>query len=196
MYTTPRGYRQGGDRVISFQLQIVILVILGAWLLIGLRPTIRCKNKPVTGMAWGRMVYSDEKGGKLLVSTTYDIQGKPDFIFKSLLSRRYIPFEIKSGQCKANYPHEGDLMQLVAYFVIIEEVYGKKPTYGKLVYQNKTFIVRNTLSLRIQLKQTLRQMRQMLEGRRGLDPEPSYIKCRNCVCQHTVCEWEESNHDG
>ncbi|MGL4738761.1 MAG: CRISPR-associated protein Cas4 [Cellulosilyticaceae bacterium] len=176
--------------------QLAVVIGVGLCILIGLRPTIRCKHKAVTGMAWGRMIYSDEKGGKLLVSSSYGIQGKPDFIFKSLFSRRLTPFEIKSGQCKDNYPHEGDLMQLVAYFVIIEEVYGKKPAYGKLVYQNKTFTVRNTLSLRMQLKQTLRQMRHMLEGRRGLDPEPSYIKCRNCVCHHTVCEWEESNHDG
>lgn len=175
--------------------QLAILLVVGSCILLSLRPTIRCKNKAITGMAMGRIIYSDENGGKLLVSETYGVQGKPDFIFKSLLSRKLIPFEIKSGQCKEPHPHEGDLMQLVAYFIIIEEVYGQRPSYGKLVYQNKTFTVRNTRALRLRLRQTLRQMHRMLEGRCSLEPDPSFIKCRNCVCHHTVCEWGETNHD-
>ena len=37
-----------------------------------------------------------------------------------------MPVEIKSGSIKSEpLPHMGDLMQLAAYFVILEEEYGK-----------------------------------------------------------------------
>lgn len=144
-------------------------------------------------MTWGRLIYTDESGGKLLVADKYNLQGKPDFIFQTFVRRKLIPYEIKSGMCKETMPHEGDLMQLVAYFLIIEEVYGKKPPYGKLVYQNKTFKVYNTYGLRLTLKQTLREMNKMLAvGHCNMEPSPSFTKCRNCVCQKTVCKWGKS----
>ncbi|MGL4345972.1 MAG: CRISPR-associated protein Cas4 [Cellulosilyticaceae bacterium] len=188
-YSAYDGCEVGDDVAI-----LIRLVLLGLLLILGirlLRPSISYKNKAVSGMALGRMIYSDEVGGKLLVSDKYGLQGKPDFIFETLFTHRLVPFEIKSGQCKDTEPHEGDLMQLVAYFVIIQEVYGKKPPFGKLVYQNKTFKVRNTLGLRHSLKDTVRQMHKMLEGHSSLQASPSFAKCRNCVCQKTVCEWEE-----
>ncbi|MGL6174053.1 MAG: CRISPR-associated protein Cas4, partial [Cellulosilyticaceae bacterium] len=138
-------------------------------------------------------IYSDEKGTKLLVAPKADLQGKPDYIFKTWFRKKYIPLEIKSSMIKEDYPHEGDLMQLVTYFLIIEEVYGKKPPYGKLVYKNKTFKIRNTLTLRMTLKKTIRQMRGMLKGNINRCSEPSYIKCKNCICQYTVCEVRGDN---
>ena len=47
------------------------------------------------GLPFARMIYTDENGGKMLVSEEYDLQGKPDYIFKTFLTGRYIPFEIK-----------------------------------------------------------------------------------------------------
>lgn len=160
-------------------------------LLVGFRPTISMKNRAVTGLGFARLIYTDEKGCKLLVSERYNLQGKPDYIFKSFVLGRYIPFEIKSTHLKAEEPHEGDLMQLVAYFLLIEEVYGKKPPYGKLVYANKTFKVRNTLKLRMALKDYLRQMNEMLNRRKEIRCTKSYIKCRNCICNETVCKCKE-----
>ncbi len=151
---------------------------------------IKVKHKSEVGQRGARLLYTDEKGGKLLYAPTYGLQGKPDYIFQSLLTGRYIPFEIKSGKCKEDYPHEGDLMQLVAYFLIIEALYGKKPPFGKLVYANKTFKVPNTRRLRRELLTLCDEMRTMLaDGSTPRVAEPSYVKCRNCVCQKTVCEW-------
>ena len=154
-------------------------------------PTIKVKQKVEKGQAFAKLIYTDEKGGKLLFAPTYGLKGKPDYIFQSLLTGAYIPFEIKSGKCKEDEPHPGDLMQLVAYFLIIEELYGKKPPYGKLVYANKTFKVRYTKKLKKELIHTLSAMRQMLEGKCHQKAEPSYIKCKNCICKDTVCDWYE-----
>lgn len=153
--------------------------------------TITVKNKVQHGQPFSKMIYTDEGGGNLLVDQEHMLQGKPDYIFQSYFTGRPIPFEIKSGTCKDEFPHEGDLMQLVAYFLIIEAVYGRRPKCGKLVYANKTFKVRNTRELRRQLLTILKEMRNMLEGHMPQTCETSYIKCKNCVCQKTVCEWYE-----
>ncbi|MDA3731453.1 hypothetical protein PBV87_08180 [Niameybacter massiliensis] len=157
------------------------------------RPSISCKQKMQVGLPFARMIYTDENGGKMLVSEEYDLQGKPDYIFKTFLTGRYIPFEIKSGVAKEDLPHEGDMMQLLAYFLLVEAVYGKKPPYGKLVYSNKTFKIRNTYKHRLMVKNTLRDMHLMLEGKYKTNETKSYIKCRNCICQYTVCECEEED---
>ncbi|MEG0579348.1 MAG: hypothetical protein RR490_05485, partial [Niameybacter sp.] len=167
-----------------------------AGLLLGvycLRPSISCKQKVQVGLPFARMVYNDESGGKMLVAPRYDLQGKPDYIFKTLWRGCYIPFEIKSGVAKEDVPHEGDLMQLLAYFLLVEAVYGKRPPYGKLVYSNKTFKVRNTYRHRWLVKITLRDMHRMLEGNYTTHETKNYIKCRNCICQYTVCECEEED---
>ena len=77
------------------------------------------------------------------------------------------------------------MMQLLAYFLLVEAVYGKKPPYGKLVYSNKTFKIRNTYKHRLMVKNTLRDMHLMLEGKYKTNETKSYIKCRNCICQYT-----------
>ncbi|MEG0502173.1 MAG: hypothetical protein RR525_08125 [Cellulosilyticaceae bacterium] len=172
----------------EYLVEIIILLCTGLGLLLLFRPTITKKDRQTLGIPFATPIYTDEKGTKLLIAPKLDLQGKPDYIFKTWIRGGYIPLEIKSGVVKEDEPHEGDLMQLVAYFLIIKEVYGKKPPYGKLVYKNKTFKVRNTLALRMTLKGHLRQMREMLKGRTDIEVETSYIKCRNCICQNTVCE--------
>ncbi|NLI89661.1 MAG: CRISPR-associated protein Cas4 [Epulopiscium sp.] len=155
------------------------------------RPAITIK-KPKHGILGANIIYSDEEGGKLLVSDKYDLQGKPDYIFQRILGGSYIPVELKSASIKEdqNYPHEGDLMQLAAYFLIVEDLYGKRPKQGRLIYKNKMFIIKNTRSIRKEVNKHLKDMRRMLDTGKG-EVKPSFPKCRNCVCRGTVCEWYE-----
>lgn len=176
----------------EFIIQIMILCIILIAVLYALRPSITVIHKSVKGQRFAKMIYCDEKGVKLLVAPESNLKGKPDFIFKTWFLGRYIPFEIKSAVIKDEEPHYGDLMQLVAYFLIIEEVYGKRPPYGKLVYANKTFKVRNTRALRQELNDIVFEMRKLLEGESCPQAEPSFVKCRNCICKYTVCEWNEN----
>lgn len=154
-------------------------------------PAIKMK-KPKHGILGAHIIYSDENGGKLLHSEKYELQGKPDYIFQTVLGRSYIPVELKSTTLKEgdHVPHEGDLMQLAAYFLIIEDVYGKRPKYGRLIYKNRMFIIKNTRALRKQVSGYLKEMRKMLKTGKGM-AQPSFPKCRNCVCRGTVCEWYE-----
>lgn len=169
----------------------VCLVVFGLGYLF--RPAITMKHKKQLGVARASAIYLDEKGTKMLIDEEMGLQGKPDMIFETWLLKAYIPLEIKSGQLKDNWPHQGDLYQLAAYFILIESVYGKKPPYGKLVYANKTFNVRNTTKLRKEVLRTMTEMRLMLEDKIEIKGSSDYMKCRHCVCKDTVCEWTEGD---
>lgn len=170
--------------------------IMGSCLLIlayCFRPTIRCIQRKQLGVSRASAIYLDKKGVKMLIDEPLGLQGKPDMIFETWILKRYIPLEIKSGKLKDNVPHEGDLYQLVAYFILIEHVYGKKPPYGKLVYANKTFKVRNTAKLRKKVLAIMNQMREMLDEKIDIQIKAEYAKCRHCVCKDTVCEWTKGD---
>ena len=123
---------------------------------------------------------------KLLYSETYNIQGKPDFIYKKF-NTCYI-IELKSGCIKDDLmPHKGDLMQLVAYFLILEDL-GYKVKKGKLIYKDCCFIVKNNKYLKRQLLNTLKNMRAMLKTGEG-EATCSFVHCKHCMCRQTVCDF-------
>lgn len=172
---------------------ILVVVFIGSVGLYALRPSISVKHKKQLGVPRASAIYLDEKGVKMLSDEALGLQGKPDMIFETWLLKKYIPLEIKSGKLKEEWPHQGDLYQLVAYFILIEAVYDKRPPYGKLVYANKTFKVRNTRKLRKEVLEIMAQMRNMLEGEIEVTTTSDYMKCRHCVCRETVCEWTEGD---
>lgn len=159
------------------------------------KPVIKKKSKL---SMWGySLIYSDSRGSshnknveysKLLKSEKYDITGKPDYIYKKAGSNQLIPVELKSGDIKSgNMPHQGDLLQLGAYFLIIEEAYGVRPKKGRLVYKDYMFIVKNTSSIRNEVKTTINDMRRMLKDGNG-KANSSFVTCRHCMCRGSVCE--------
>ena len=100
-----------------------------------------------------------------------------------------MPVELKSGRIgDAPEPHRGDYLQLAAYFLLLEDVYGKRPRFGRLVYADYMFEIRNTAGVRREVLRTMAEMRQMLETGEGR-AECSFIHCRHCVCNGTVCEF-------
>ena len=143
---------------------------------------IRVKDRPFLCL----VVYADGMGCKLLYSVKDNLRGKPDFIFKSRITGRLIPMELKSGKAGGE-PNYGDVMQLAAYFVIIEEAMGKRPKKGYLRYKNAMFAVKNSGRLRKELRAVLADMRNMLGNGEG-KASPSFVNCRYCVARDTVCE--------
>ncbi|MDR2903172.1 MAG: hypothetical protein LBU77_01500 [Clostridiales bacterium] len=172
----------------------VLLFLLGGVILS--LPSSMKKKKPKLGVFGYRLIYSDTRGwggknavrSKLLKSEKDDVSGKPDYIYKHMLLNRLIPIELKSGEIKnETMPHKGDLLQLGAYFLIIEEVYGVRPGKGHLIYKDYMFIVRNTKRLRKDVRTTLGDMRRMLKDGEGT-ANASFVNCRHCVCRGTVCK--------
>lgn len=142
---------------------------------------IRLKDRPL----FCRLVYSDLRGGGLLKSEKHDLRGKPDLVFQSRFTGRPTPMELKSGEVEKG-PHYGDVMQLVAYFVIVEEAMGKRPKRGFLRYKNAMFVVKNSGRRRRELFGILADMRKMLETGEG-SANPSFVRCRHCLARDTVC---------
>ena len=114
-----------------------ILAVFGLLLLLLLlkkgKPNIQklTARDDVRGYA---LIYADQKQGKkheedfgkLLYSAKYELQGKPDYIFQSPVLKKIVPVELKSGVIdEEEMPHHGDLLQLGAYFLILEDVYGQ-----------------------------------------------------------------------
>ena len=127
--------------------------------------------------------------GRLLYSSKIDVQGKPDFVFKNSFTGSIVPVEIKSGNIKnEEMPHYGDLMQLVCYFYMVEEEFGRRPKYGKIIYKDYMFVIKNTGKLRKELVLITKRMRKMLV-RNTEKTSSDYVKCRHCVCAGTVCEF-------
>lgn len=141
------------------------------------------------------LFYTDEKGilkkenviySKLLFSEKYNLTGKPDFVYKK--GKKLFPVELKSGKIKKEkLPHQGDLLQLIAYFLILEDLYGAKVKKGKLIYSDYSFIVKNNKRTRRMLFKTLKQMRKMLETGEG-EAICNFAHCRYCLCKN-VCEF-------
>ena len=180
-----------------------ILVVFGLLLLLLLlkkgKPNIQklTARDDVRGYA---LIYADQKQGKkheedfgkLLYSAKYELQGKPDYIFQSPVLKKVVPVELKSGVIdEEEMPHHGDLLQLGAYFLILEDVYGQKPPFGRIVYQDYMFEIRNTAKIRNEVLSTMKEMREMLQYGIG-KAKPSFATCRPCVCNGTVCEFSET----
>lgn len=158
------------------------------------RPLYRQMNRAI-GFRSAKLIYIDkqeevkQKGvtyGKLLRSEKYGLSGKPDYIYK--LGNELIPLELKSSKVEGNSPLYKDVMQLAAYFLIIEEVYGGKVSRGRIVYQNTMFEVYNRRQLKKELLELMKNMRMMENGSFFPDVKPSYAMCRYCPCRGTVCE--------
>ncbi|MFV0503021.1 MAG: PD-(D/E)XK nuclease family protein [Lachnospirales bacterium] len=124
---------------------------------------------------------------KLLKSKKYLLQGKPDLILKHFQCNNYVVVELKSGSSlKDKKPKSNDLMQLVTYFLITEDLF-KKPKFGKLIYSDCMYIVKNTWYLRFKLKRIISQMNRMLVTGSG-KCEPNFNHCKNCLCK-AVCKF-------
>lgn len=188
----------------NYEILVIILSFVFIFILILFkRQNIKVKPARI-GILGYRIFYTDQKEdkkrrksnviySKILYSEKYDIQGKPDYIFKSIIGNKLVPVELKSGTISENNQfHEGDLMQLAAYFLIIEDVFGIKPKEGRLVYKNKMFIVKNTKKLRRQVLETVEDMRYMFDTGKGEKAKSSFVKCRYCMCRGTVCEFCKS----
>lgn len=184
---------------------IIGIVFLLAVLLLAknARPAIRklTARDDVRGYA---LIYADQKQGrkgeadfgKLLYSAKYELQGKPDYVFQSSISKKIVPVELKSGSIgEEELPHHGDLLQLGAYFLILEDVYGRKPAFGRIVYQDYMFEIKNTARVRNEVLGTMKEMREMLQYGVG-KAKPSFAHCRPCVCNGTVCQFSETEIEG
>lgn len=143
---------------------ILILMSL-TWLLVALGFLLRAmfKEKEAqefvekSGFVKGELAYSDmDRPGETLRSEKYGVSGRPDYIVRR--GDHYIPVEVKTGRTPET-PHDSHLMQLGIYCLLVEEIYGRRPTIGVLQYPDRTFEVPFTDQFRDRVLETTLRMR-------------------------------------
>lgn len=143
-----------------------------------------------SGLPRVRVAYVDERDWKrpdaVLRSYRYRLVGRPDYLLER--RGRQIPVEVKPTRTAAQ-PYPGDVMQLAAYGLLIEETTGKAPPYGLLRYRDATFEVPFDRRLYEQLLDLLREMDR---ARRAADVPRSHAdaaRCRACGVRDACGGW-------
>lgn len=152
-----------------------IYVVLGILLTFLLLLAVHFNRaKESYAMPSGEAVYSDFKAqGRILKSERYGLTGKPDRIMQT--TDGVIPYEYKTTNSET--PREGHMLQMAAYFLILEENYPGSPvSYGVLKYRNTAFRIENSPELRNELFNVMDQIR----GAPGM-PERNHGSPRRCV---------------
>lgn len=147
----------GGNCHVGRVVAMVTAQLLGALMLVVVLlwyGAIRMRQQ--SGLPWADTVHSDV-GGVLpldapLVSHTYRLTGKPDYILRR--AEGLIPVEVKPNR-RAKKPYDSDAMQLIAYCLLVEECYGERPPYGLLRYADHTFRIEYTAAHRTEIVTTI-----------------------------------------
>ncbi|NTU46868.1 Dna2/Cas4 domain-containing protein [Candidatus Roizmanbacteria bacterium] len=119
---------------------IVILLVLIGGLLLWLYVQVQGRKlgslfKPSIS------VDREENPGITLVGKSVPLVGRPDYLIRE--KGAIIPVEVKTGKTPRT-PHTNHTMQLMAYCLLIEEVYGQLPPGGYLRYPEKEFKIAYT----------------------------------------------------
>ncbi len=133
-----------------------------------------------SGLPEGSVIYTDtgawRPNNDVLHAARLRLVGKPDYLVEQR-DGSIIPVEIKSSLAP-DTPWEGQVLQLAAYCVLVEENFGVRPPYGILQYKDRAFAVDFTGDLEADLLDLLEEMRV---ARDEVDPEPDHNEPRRCI---------------
>ncbi len=134
-----------------------------------------------TGLPRARVRYDDASAGRplerALVSHRYRLAGRPDFILDE--GGHLIPVEAKPGR-RAPEPYAGDLLQLAAYCLLVEDVLGRRPPHGLLRYADRTWEVPYDDDARAQVLVTLAAMDADTHARDVHRSHDQAARCAGC----------------
>ena len=143
-----------------------------------------------SGLPEGEIVYEDASGlaREPLFSRRLGLAGKPDYLLKDQ-DGSLIPVEVKSGYApRSDQPYESHLLQLAAYFFLIEDVLKCQTQYGLIRYRNRTLQIPNSEELRKKLMDTVAQMRTLLVRGEPHRTHDQVQRCTRCSMAHACDE--------
>src|SRR5215510_6378427 len=164
---------------------LFLLVAIGVVLLV-----ISRRLGMESGMPGGEVIYEDASGQaqEQFVSKRLLMSGKPDYLVKDK-SGNLIPVEVKSGDApRAGRPYESHLMQLAAYFLLLEDVLQRPVPYGLIRYRNRTLRVANTDDLRSRLMDVIAHMRRLMAREVARRNHNRPQRCSRCSVAHACDE--------
>jgi CRISPR-associated exonuclease Cas4 len=164
---------------------LFLLVAIGVVLLV-----ISRRIGQESGMPEGEVFYEDASGQaqEQFVSKRLLMAGKPDYLVKDK-NGNLIPIEVKSGDApRAGRPYESHLMQLAAYFFLLEDVLQRPVPYGLIRYRNRTLRIANTDELRARLMEVIAQMRRLMARGEARRNHNQGLRCHRCSMAHACDE--------
>jgi len=180
-------------------LAVVLLLVVVAAINIArapARPTVRERphgDPRALGLPAGRIVYSDADGtARPLVARRYPLTGKPDYVVLTPgPNGHHVPVELKSGRAPraggTSVPRHEDVLQLVTYLIILDDLYDHTPRHGLLRYADATFEVPYGDDLRAEVLDLLAEMQALDETDDAPAGDPGRQKCRACAFRE-ICE--------
>ena len=100
------------------------------------------KQRREAGLPGGRVIYSDTQNwGKVekpLYYAPLKLTGKPDYLVRQ--NGDIIPIEVKSGRTPKS-PYDSHIFQLASYCLLVEKIYGKRPPYGIIHYNERDYAI-------------------------------------------------------
>lgn len=143
-----------------------------------------------SGIPQGEVIYEDASGQaqEPFISKRLLMAGKPDYLMKDR-NGDLIPVEVKSSNApRAGRPYESHLMQLAAYFLLLEDVMQQPVPYGLIRYRNRTLRVANTDELRTRLMDVIAQMRRLMAREVARRNHNRAQRCSRCSVAHACDE--------
>jgi CRISPR-associated exonuclease Cas4 len=111
----------------------------------------------------GCVLYSDTGQRRELTELLYaddlSLVGKPDYLVES--KEGLVPVEVKSGRTPSK-PFDSHIYQLVAYCLLVQRNYRRRPPYGIIRYPQRSFAIEFTRDLEAQVLELLADMRSSL----------------------------------
>ena len=136
-----------------------------------------------SGIPDGRVVYQDtdrrRNVDRPLVSPSCGLTGKPDYLVETA-ANGLIPVELKSRNCSRSGPHEGEVAQVTAYCVLVQDSFGATPPCGIIQYADRSWPIRYTLKDRKRLLHILDEMREAGASRTVHRDHQHAARCRAC----------------
>jgi CRISPR-associated exonuclease Cas4 len=168
-----------------FLFAAALLLGLAAMAMLALSTYLRRQS----GLPEGEVVYEDASGrGGELFSRRLGLSGKPDYLLEDD-EGNLIPVEVKSGYApRGDHPYESHLLQIAAYFLLVEDVLQRPTRYGLIRYRNRTLQVDNTDELRENLMDTIAEMRMLLARGEAHRSHNHAQRCARCSMAHACDE--------
>ncbi|NOT61759.1 MAG: Dna2/Cas4 domain-containing protein [Acidobacteria bacterium] len=160
---------------------IAVLLLAAMWMMWRAQSYQR-----VSGLPAGKIVYEDVShlAHAPLNAPRHGLRGKPDYLLQTE-DEALIPVEVKSSASPTSgQPHDGHVLQLAAYFLLIEEALDETAPYGLIRYRNRTLRIVNAPQLRSRLLNTLRRMRTQLTADDVRRNHTQTARCARCSVAH------------
>lgn len=139
-------------------------------------------KKEAAALPPGEVIYSDDgtwyRQHEALYSRDLKLVGRPDYLVQGH-DGEIVPVEIKSTDAPSE-PHEGHLLQLAAYCLLVEDEFGSRPTHGILQYRDKAFGVEYTAELEEDLLDLIAEMREALFEEELDRDHDEWRRCAHC----------------